>query len=453
MTSPHRCSFPRIAPGPALLALLLAGLAAPRASASDVVVPPGLNVETRLGPGPLIAVLSDGTGVLSTGSFGAEQLSLQHPDGSVSLYAQGIGSLAGVAQSPSSGALVVGDSFFGQPLLLVADLDADGDALDPGEVAPYPVRLPVLQGTAPPIPFSLAFRPDAPADELYVSASSPGVVLRIAGGAASVYAEGFDYPAGMAWDGETLYVAQNTASFSGEVWALNDRNGDGDALDPGEKRLFAAGLSGASGLVRAADGHLFLSGAFDPGDFSGAIARLAPDGDHDGLSDAIDPAFVSGLGSFSTSLVLFESGAGFAPGTDADGELWCGEFKSDFSLLQGNVIVRSAPHAALSLTGSVAVNHSFTLHLAGEPGSAALAVFALDQAGVTLYGLGDLAFGFGAPWMIAPLAPIGPSGSTAATYTLHLAGGAVGLPFTLQAFAARNGEVGFSNALPLQVLP
>ena len=454
LTSLHLRSASRRRPAATALAAAVAALAAasPAALAQGAVVPSGFNAETRLAAGPMIAVLADGTRVLSTGSFGADQLSLQHADGTVTLYAQGLGSLSGFVQS-SSGALVAGDSFSAVPLVVIDDLNHDGDALDPGEVAPHPVRLPVLQGSDPPLPFALSLRPGAARDELYVSASNPGVVLRVAEGAATVYADGFDYPAGMAWDGDTLYVAQSTASFVGEVYALTDGNADGDALDPGEKLLFAGGLGGASGLVRASDGQLYLSGVPDPSDFSGAVARLAPDLDHDGQSDAIDPAYVSGLGSFSTSLVLLEGAGGFTAGSAGDGELWCGEFKPDFSLLQGNVIVRSAPHAALSLTGVVANNQSFTLHLAGETGSAAVSIFALDQSGTTLYGLGDLAVGFGAPYLVAPLPPIGGSGESTLHLTLHAVGGAVGLPFTLQAFALKGGEVGCSNALELVVLP
>jgi len=448
MSSPSR--FP-ISRGPALLALLAA--LAPRATSSDVVVPSGFNAETRLAAGPLVAVLEDGTAVLSTGSFGAEQLSLQHSGGTVSLYAQGIGSISGIDQSPSSGALVVGDSNSAVPLLLITDLNEDGDALDAGEVAPHPVALPVLQGSLPPIPFSLGFRPGAPTDELYVSASVPGVVLRIAGGTATVYADGFDYPAGLAWAGDTLYLAQNTTTFAGEVYALTDGNDDGDALDPGEKVLFAGGLSGASGLVCASDGYLYLSGGFGP-DFSGGLARLAPDLDRNGTCDAIDSAWAWGLGSFSSSLVLIEGASGFAPGTAGDGELWCGEFLPDFGPpLSGNVIVRTAPHASLTLNGQVANNQSFSLHLQGETGSQGVAVFALDQEGVTLHGIADLAVGFGAPYLLAPLGTIGVSGQASLTLTLHDVGGAVGLPFTLQAFALNLGEVGCSNALDLVVLP
>ena len=80
-------------------------------------------------------------------------------------------------------------------------------------------------------------------------------------------------------------------------------------------------------------------------------------------------------------------------------------------------------------------------------------MFALDQTGVTLHGIGDLAVGFGAPYLVAPLPSIGLSGSTSLTLTLHGVGGAVGLPFTLQGFALNGGEVGCSNALELEVLP
>ena len=444
--------------GAAALALVLLAPAS-RAAASDVVVPSGLNAETRLAAGPMIAELADGTRVLSTGFFSAEQLSLQHADGSVTVYAEGIGSISGVAQSPSTGDLVVGDSFSATPLLVISDLNDDGDALDPGEVAPHPVALPPLPLGAAPLPFSVGFRPGAATDELYVtisapSASEPGAVYRVADGACTTYATGFGYPGGLAWDGDTLYVAQNTTGFEGQVFALTDLNDDDDALDAGEMVLFAAGLAGGSGLVRADDGYFYLAGVTDLSNFTGALARLAPDGgDADALSDAIDPAYVSGLGSFSTSMVLLEGGAGFGPGSAADGELWCGQFNPDFSQLQGNVIVRSAPHATLALTGTVANNQAFTLHVGGEPGSVAVALFSLDQDDVTLYGIGDLRLGFGAPYLIVPMGGIGGGGEAALTLTLHNMGGAVGLPFTLQGFTLKAGQVGIGNALDLVVQP
>lgn len=444
------------------LAALFATLATPQAAASDVVVPSGFNAETRLAPGGMIAVLEDGTRVLSTGVFSDDKLSLQHADESVTLYATGIGSIAGLAQTPSTGDLVVGDSYFAalSELLTVADLNDDGDALDAGEVAPFPVPLPVLQGTQPPVPFSLIYRPGAPTDELYVSASTPGVVLRVADGAATVFADGFTYPAGMVWVDDTLYVANSVFDprlfvSLGTIWACTDGNGDDDALDPGEMVAYATNLAGAGSLVRDSLGYFYVSGVTSLTDFTGAVARVAPDSDHDGVSDAIDHDFITGLGSFSSTLVLFEGPGGFAPGSAADGELWCGQFNGPpfFEPMAGNVIVRAAPHAALSLTGAVANNQSFTMHVAGEPGSQTLAVFALDQVGITLRDIGDLGFGFGGPYFIVPLPPIGGGGQSSSTMILHHVGGAVGLPFTLQAFTVRSGEIGISNALDLVVLP
>jgi hypothetical protein len=70
-----------------------------------------------------------------------------------------------------------------------------------------------------------------------------------------------------------------------------------------------------------------------------------------------------------------------------------------------------------------------------------------------LHGIGDLAVGFDAPYLVAPLGPIGPSGQVSLTLTLHNVGGAVGLPFTLQGFALAAGEVGCGNAFDLVVLP
>src|SRR5262245_5505644 len=159
--------------------------ALPAARAGVITTPSGFNVETQAGPG-LFAILPDGRALYSTGFFGADQLSLRQPDGTLTLFATGFGSLAGLAQSPVTGDIVVGDSFFAPALRVLRDLNHDGDTLDAGEDTPHPAVLPVLSNGAAPLPFDLQFKPGT--DELYLSGSTPfginptlGVVLRIAG--------------------------------------------------------------------------------------------------------------------------------------------------------------------------------------------------------------------------------------------------------------------------------
>ena len=426
-----------------LLAAVLALPPAPVALAGDPPLPAGFNVETLAGGSFVATVLADGTVLANTFAFGNDDLLLNHPDGIQTLFADGLGSLAGIAQSPVTGAIVVGDShFLSAGLRVLQDLNDDGDALDAGENVAHPAVLPVMPDGLQPLPFDLSFRPGT--DELYLSGSTPGLalgaVVRIAGGVATVYADGLMFAGCMAWEGDTLMVADASVT-SGRVLALTDGNDDGDALDPGEAVEFAHPLPGASDLVRAADGSFYVSGIF------GAIGRLGPDDNGDGQTDFIDDTYFEGFG-FTANLTLIEGPGGFVPGTVGDGRL----FVQDFGTFSDRVL-RSAPHAALSVTGAVANNQSFALHLAGEPGSQAVAVFALDQEGVTLYGIGDLALGFGAPYLVAPLPPIGLAGTSSLTLTLHEVGGAVGLPFTLQGFALNGGEVGCSNALELEVLP
>jgi hypothetical protein len=447
----------------ALLAALTVALASPPARAGDVVTPSGFNAETRLAEGPVVLFLADGGALLSTGSFGADELSVRHGDGSVSLYAQGIGALSGVAQEPSTGALVVGDSFGAIPLLRLVDLNGDGDALDAGEMVAHPTPWPLVGGESP-VPFTMIFRPGAPQDELFITVSffsgQPGAVLRFAEGGASVWAgDGLAFPAGLAFDGETLLVADSVFDpgsptfFSGSVHAFTDGNDDNDALDAGESAIFADGLNGASALRRAQDGSFYLSGVTRLPEGTGAVARLLPDTNDDGVSDGIDPTWVSGLGSFSSELVLAEGSAGLLPGSAGDGALWISEFTTAGPLLAGNVIVRSAPHAALSVIGKVANDSAFDLVVDGEPGATALAVLSLDGAGPTLYGLGDLCVGFSLPHVILPLGAVAADGQASVTVVLHGLANAVGTEFFAQGFTLQGGDVGIGNRLPLVIAP
>ncbi|MHC5211348.1 MAG: SMP-30/gluconolactonase/LRE family protein [Planctomycetota bacterium] len=448
-----------------LICLLFTCLAAaaPAAWAGDVATLSGFNAETRPAAGPVVLFLDDGRALLSTGSFGADELSVLQADGSVTLFAEGIGGLAGVAQESATGALVVGDSNSATPLWRLVDLNDDGDALDAGEMVAHPTPWPLVNGEIP-VPFSMGFRPGVTPAELYVTTSffsgAPGAVIRVAGGTSEVFATGgLSFPAGLAWDGDTLYVADSVFDpgsptfFTGSVTAFRDGNDDGDALDAGEAQLFASGLNGASALRRVADGCFYLSGVTDLGDSSGAIARLLPDDDDDGMSDGIEHVVVSGLGSFAGEMVLVEGAGGLSPGSTGDGALWISEFTTAGPLYAGNVIVRSAPHCATDVIGEVANDSTFEVVVSGEPGAIALAVLSLDASGPTLLDVGDLCVGFAAPHLILPVGPVGADARAGTTVVLHGVAGAVGTEFVAQGFTLQGGDIGIGNALPLVIAP
>jgi len=429
---------------------VLLGLA-PAALAGSLVGPHGFNIETRPGAGPLMLALPDGGALLSSGSFGAQSILRRLPDGSVIPFATGFGSLAGAALSPVSGDIVVGDSFGANALTVLHDRNGDLDCLDAGEATAHPVALPILSNGVAPLPFDLSFKPGT--DELYVSGSTPfsvspvlGVVVRIAGGSASVYAQGLGFAAGQAWSGDTLYVGDlDPFSFAGRVVALHDGNADGDALDAGEATDFASGLSGASSVVVAQDGSVYVSGLFDFVSGTGSVGRLAPDADHDGRADGVDEGFLHGV-SFTAGLSLSEGSGGFLPGVRGDGTLVVGEFGFD-----GDYLVRTAPLAGTSVSGTVANNQAFTTTVSGDAGAGAMLVLSLDQGGSTVFGLGDLGVGFGAPFLIVPLAPLDGSGLSSLTIAIHNQPGLVGTSFTAEGFTLEAGEIGIGDAVDLLV--
>ena len=425
----------------------------PLALAGSLVAPDGFNVETRPDAGPLVIPLPDGGALLGPGSFGAAGIARRLPDGAVIPFADGFGSLAGAAISPVTGQLVVGDSFGPDPLVLLTDLNGDLDCLDFGEHVAHPVALPVLPNGAAPLPFEMAFKPGT--DELYVSGSTPfsvspvlGVVVEIAAGSATVFGDGLGFAAGLQWFGDTLYVADvDSSTFAGRVVTMRDGNADGDALDAGELTEFAAGLSGGSDLVVAADGSAYVSGLLDFGSGTGSVGRLAPDADHDGHSDAVDEAFLFGV-SFTAGLSLTEGAGGLQPGVAGDGTLIVGEFGFD-----GDYIVRTAPFAGTQLTGVVANDEAFTLTVTGEAGAGALLALSLDLQGITLAGLGDLGLGFGAPHLVLGLAALDGAGESDLTVVLHDVGPLVGTAFVAQGFTLQGGEIGIGDALSLVIAP
>ncbi|MFT7462898.1 MAG: hypothetical protein ACI9EF_001240, partial [Pseudohongiellaceae bacterium] len=395
--------------------LFLAGLGlaclSPAAAAGEFDLTPGFNLESVPSPSSFFAVLNDGTVLRASGSFGDESLLAVQPDGSTAVFATGFGSLAGLAQSELSGEIVVGDSFFSPSLWSLDDLNDDGDALDPGEMVPFAVQPPVLSNGAAPLPFALIFAPGT--DDLYMSGSTPfgiepalGVVTRTSGGSAAVFGDGMGFPGNIVFSGGDLYVADlDSSTFAGRVITLTDGNGDDDALDVGEAVDFASGLSGAGGLVQAADGSFYLSGMSDGVDFSGCVGRLLPDLSGDGISDGLEECVFDGF-TFSGGLSLIEGPGGFTPGAAGMGTLYVGDFT-----FSGDRTIRTAPVATTTVTGTVGPNSLVTISVGGTPGSGAIFGISLDVNGSTISGIGDLGFGFGAPAVLSPVFTIDPAGA------------------------------------------
>ncbi len=441
-----------------LAATAVAALAS-GALADDFPVPSGFNLESGVLALPIHGVLDDGRLLLTTGEFGDDKLRVLELDGSTTLFATGFGSLAGFAQA-ADGTILVGDSFSfgsmtGADLVELRDLNGDGDALDPGETTAFPVPLPPMSDTLTLLPFGLAFRPGT--DELYVSGStfSPvGGVVRIADGVATPYAEGMGFAGNLAWaDGERLLVADPGLGLDGQgrVVSLTDANADGDALDAGEAVDFAAGFTGSSGLAIAADGTVYLS-ATTASDGSKSVSRLLADRDDDGSSDGVDVDWATGFG-FSTGLTLIEGPGGLVAGADGDGRLYVTDFFDPFPAPPIIRSIRSAPLASVSIDGTVAANSAFDLVADAALGAAVSFVLSLDQSSNTIPGLGDICLGFGAPFAISPMVPADGTGEARLPVIFHGLEAAVGLEFTLQAFAFQNGDIGISNALDVTIEP
>ena len=96
-------------------------------------------------------------------------------------------------------------------------------------------------------------------------------------GERSVWADGFDDPRGIAVDlTGTWFVTEVDDDL---VWSLFDHNGDGDVLEEGERRVFADQINGATSVAVHSTGLLVTGTDEDQ------IFRL---NDHNGDGDALD---------------------------------------------------------------------------------------------------------------------------------------------------------------------
>ncbi|RKY20319.1 MAG: hypothetical protein DRQ55_07995 [Planctomycetota bacterium] len=426
-----------------LVPALLGALCLP-ALAGEITKPSGFNIETMASAGPVVEVLADGSLLLASAG---PTLTRQAPDGTLTLFAEGFSSIDGVSQSTLSGDIAVGDLFSPDILWLLRDLNHDGDALDPGERTVFPSTHPLLANGRPALAFDVAYEPGT--DTLYMIGTTQFIsgetslpaIVRHADGAGGVYFDELGFSGGLAFREGVLYAGSlHSTFFVGEVFALQDMNDDGDAMDPGENGLYATGLTGASGLAFAQDGSLWISGGSSPS-FAGCVGRLLPDSNADGMADGVEECVFEGF-AYSGGLTLFEGAGGFNPGADGEGELWIGDFG-----FQGNDIARSAPLAETEVVGNVALNEVIDVIVRGAAFADGMFVISLDTSGPTFPGIGDLCAGFNDLHAISPLMDLGPDGEATCRMSLRDLEFLQGRPLVIQAFTLEDGVFGIGNGL------
>ena len=436
---------------PCLTPLLLSAVvAAPSASAGDALLPDGFNLETRPTGGQPVFTMNDGSTLVKFGGFGPNAFRVLHADGTLSLYATGVGSFAGAAQSPVTGDVFIGDFNTGGVWHFHDDND-DGDALDVGEQSVLAASLALLPGGLTIGSYSLAFEPGT--DDLYFNGGaadfSATYVVRVTDAstptaAANIYFQGLTFSGGVAWHDGALYTG-DFAFPTSRVVKLVDGNDDGDALDAGESHDYVSGLPGVNLLAFDAAGRLYISGVSDFVTVN-AIARCAPDADADDVADAVDTTWLDGVG-FTGSLLILEGPGGLEGGASGDGVLW---FEAD-GLGAGSKLLRTAPFASTGVVGDVADDSHFDVVVGGAPGALAVVVLSLDTAGVTITGFGDTGVGFSAAHLVSAPLPVNGSGEAVLGVTFHGLDALVGLDLAIQGFVLEGGEVGFGDGLTFVV--
>ncbi len=136
----------------------------------------------------------------------------------------------------------------------------------------------------------------------YVSSAAESVVFRIEdlngdgdaldAGEKTVWADGLSFPLGLVTDGPAVYVA-STGLPAGQnrIVRLEDVNGDGDALDAGESMTWADGLTDPFGLDRAPDGSIYVTDLAD----DEVLCLLDLNGDGDALDAGEKTLFATAI--------------------------------------------------------------------------------------------------------------------------------------------------------------
>lgn len=186
------------------------------------------------------------------------------------------GNIGGLAML-STGEMIIVDNntpssaIGGDTIYIARDLNADGDFLD---IVASAEEVQELIATIPGAPSGSGFGgfsgvqakigPDSAVYIITADGFDAGEIIRIAdptgSPAASIFADGLDFGAGLAWIGSDLHMGDVDDSFTfARLWRSADGNADDDALDVGETSLVTSGLSGMVSLAAGPGATLWQS--------------------------------------------------------------------------------------------------------------------------------------------------------------------------------------------------
>jgi sugar lactone lactonase YvrE len=287
------------------------------AAAAAVPLAPGFSVQAIQTPGTATGdvVVVDGSVFVGVGSFGAGTQSVVRIDGgSTVVLAEGFNSLGGFAWDAVNQRLIVGDNGGNLPGATTGDTiyaiyDPFGNPASPAAAAGLEI-LPM--GSIPGLADLVVDPLDPTGDRLFVSDASElfpvpdGRVLEVSvlGGSASTLHDGLAFAAGLAADGDSLYLGETLLDWSGMVSTV-------DLASPGDPLLaLTGGLPGQYDLELGCDGSILATGG-------GEVLRIDP-------ASAGVETLATGLG-FATGLTCSDSTIyvldGFAAAEDTD-KIW-----------------------------------------------------------------------------------------------------------------------------------
>jgi hypothetical protein len=225
------------------------------------------------------------------------------------LFADEFGSVATIVIDEAAGVLFVGDNAVGargvgDSIFRVEDLNGDGDALDEGEVVLYAPdgAIPFISGMGMAVSGELyAANAEGDQGDLFRVVDLNGDGDALDPDEVTVWATDIEvmFLAGVeAVEGPDRGVVVWVNDASGDVFRLEDLNGDGDADDEGELTSAATGLPGGYDLALDMEGDLFVSAGTALYRLSGGEAVLFDD-----LSDTA--GFLTGV-AFDTRQRPFE---------------------------------------------------------------------------------------------------------------------------------------------------
>jgi hypothetical protein len=266
------------------------------ATSSAVVAPaPGYLVRTIATPETVQGdVVAAGEAVLvGQGDFGPGQQHIVRLDAAgATTIASGFGGLGGFALDADGTLYVVDNCYAG-------DFGCDGattgdtvyaipDALGRTEALAAAAAELLPPGSIP-FAFDVLIAP-AGGGILVSDGVGPGAgrVVRVSGGGLGPFAGGFDFTAGLATDGTTVFVGNSDESFAGSVRRVQ---ADGTSV-PG---TLADGLSGAFGLAwDDLDEQVLVTGGFTSDFASSTVVAIAADGEAHEIATGF--GFSAGLG-------------------------------------------------------------------------------------------------------------------------------------------------------------